>query len=76
MTRITQYRREKPASGHRGINTNKSPRVAVAFEEPMFARLQALAADRQISFGEAVRHYVALGLKTRAIPSHTEGAEQ
>jgi hypothetical protein len=52
---------------------NRFPRVAIAFDEDMFARLQALAADRKISFGEAVRHYCALGLKTKpAIPVHVE----
>lgn len=64
----------KTAAGSRGAEANKSPRVAVAFDEPTFARLKALAADRNVSFGEAVRHYVGLGLKTKPIPKHSEEA--
>ena len=64
----------KTAAGSRGAKTNRNPRVAVAFDEPTFARLKALAADRNVSFGEAVRHYVGLGLKTKTIPTHSEEA--
>lgn len=79
-THKTHDRKLKPQGGRKvaaGARDphNQFPRVSVAFEEDMFARLQALAADRKVSFGEAVRHYVGLGLKTKpSIPSHVENA--
>lgn len=69
MSAVRHHRRAEPTAGARSAKA-KHPRVAISFDEHTFARLQALAADRKISFGSAVRHYVGLGLRT--IPSHTE----
>lgn len=69
MSGVRKINWSKPAAGARGDFRNKKPRVAIAFDEDTFRLLQALAADRKVSFGEAVRHSVALGLRRQTIPA-------
>jgi hypothetical protein len=67
---VRRVYRDTPAGGSLDGCGGRNPRVSVAFDEATFDRLRALAADRNVSFGEAVRHYVGLGLKT--IPQHSD----
>ena len=69
MRDVRGYRTKRRATGAMD-DTHPSPRVSITFDHETFARLNALAVDRNIPFGAAVRHYVGLGLKT--IPQHSD----